>query len=501
MPRKKKDLKQVWEQKKEPIIVITNNNESKEPIGVYTSSTNESQIEVPWINVSSTRRKDKEPKVVEVECNNGFESLLALLETRVKLNNRNLVRKKLGFEWDFIDSYEHHNNGRIWLTWNPNIWNMKAIDKTDQLVHAEVFSNTWVFSHYLTIIYAQNQLVNRKKLWDDIDIISRCTTGPWICVGDFNNVLKVGDRIGGNKVHITEYMDMERMMNDSGLFEHETTGPFFTWSNRQTVNPICSKIDRVLINVVWFTAFPNSIVEVLNPYISYHSPLRIKMDTTQHTCRRKQRFKFLNCVTDHPDFLSVLRTNWIQHETGAPMYHLWKNLQRLQFYLKGLNWKTTEGIKNLKERRMQLEKAQNILKTDHINPALCQSVKHWTEEPRAKEDCIKLGDGNNSYFYAKLKAKNNQTHIKQLKNALGQTLTEPEDLEKEVLDFYTNLIGQTAPRRRHVDITLLRNGAQLNRDHKDSLTNNVAEEEIWQAVKSMGDNKAPGADGYTAKKI
>lgn len=37
----------------------------------------------------------------------------ALLETRVKLNNSSLVRKKLGYNWEFIDNYEHYNNGRI----------------------------------------------------------------------------------------------------------------------------------------------------------------------------------------------------------------------------------------------------------------------------------------------------------------------------------------------------------------------------------------------------
>lgn len=125
---------------------------------------------------------------------------------------------------------------------------MKVIDKTDPLIRTEVYSNTWTFSPFLTIIYAHNQIMNRKQLWNDITRLSRNINGHWICVGDFNNVLRVGDRIDGDEVHFNEYAGMEKMMTDSMLFEHDTLGPFFTWSNRQTSNPICSNIDRTLIN-------------------------------------------------------------------------------------------------------------------------------------------------------------------------------------------------------------------------------------------------------------
>ncbi|XP_058727142.1 uncharacterized protein LOC131598573 [Vicia villosa] len=179
--------------------------------------------------------------------------------------------------------------------------------------------------------------------------------------------------------------------------------------------------------------------------------------------------------------------------------------------MKGLAWRTTEGVRNLNESRLQLDKAHAILRSDPLNPELCNSVKTWTEEvlkqsdmeerilqQRAKEDCIKLGDGNNKFFYAKLKAKNAQTQIKQLQTATGRFISEPAELEEEVLDFYSNLIGQAAPSRTHVDISILRKGSQLTRDHQNILTRPVTEEEILIAVKSLGDNKSPGI-GYTGR--
>lgn len=101
------------------------------------------------------------------------------------------------------------------------------------------------------------------------------------------------------------------------------------------------------------------------------------------------------------------------------MYHFWKNLRGLQYKLKGLTWKSTEGVGNLKGSRLQLEKAHTLLAKDHLNQTLCQNVKFWTDkviknseleerilQQKLKGDWIVLGDGKTAYFYANLKAKN-----------------------------------------------------------------------------------------------
>lgn len=44
-------------------------------------------------------------------------SCVALIETRVRENNANKVRKVFGNNWMRMDNYEHHTNGQIWLMW------------------------------------------------------------------------------------------------------------------------------------------------------------------------------------------------------------------------------------------------------------------------------------------------------------------------------------------------------------------------------------------------
>src|SRR4051812_29258162 len=136
------------------------------------------------------------------------------------------------------------------------------------------------------------------------------------------------------------------------------------------------------------------------------------------------------------------------------MFRLWKKLIRLQSVMKVLNKSVTEEIRKIQVCRDKMDQAQQLLQSDIMNPEHCRMVKYWAEEllkqteleekvlkQKANIDWIQLGDGNNAYFYANLKAKNKQTTILSLKNQQGMIVTDYKDLEKEVLQFYRSLIG------------------------------------------------------------
>lgn len=61
-------------------------------------------------------------------------SLIALLETRVKVQNASAISSFLApsFSWEF--NYNNHPNGRIWLGWDPLIWTVNILLVSDQLI-------------------------------------------------------------------------------------------------------------------------------------------------------------------------------------------------------------------------------------------------------------------------------------------------------------------------------------------------------------------------------
>lgn len=69
-------------------------------------------------------------------------------------------------------------------------------------------------------------------------------------------------------------------------------------------------------------------------------------------------------------------------------------------------------------------------------------------------------------------------------------------LNKEVVEFYTNLVGTSSPVSPGVHIAALRRGKTLGWEKARSLIIPLTEAEIWKAVQGIGINKAPGVDGF-----
>ncbi|CAJ2644791.1 unnamed protein product [Trifolium pratense] len=193
------------------------------------------------------------------------------------------------------------------------------------------------------------------------------------------------------------------------------------------------------------------------------------------------------------------------------MYVLWRKLKRLQPILCGLNRRVTAGVQKIQDSRIKLEQAQHLLAGDLFNQEYIKDVKHWSDEiiqtteleekilmQKSKITWLKLGHGNNAYFHANIKGKNKQTGIYKLEDHNGRVLTDFKDIEKEVLRFYEDLVGTPSQRLLHVDVAAIRNGTQLQEIHQSSLTQPMTDQEIWNALKNIGDTKAPGIDGFKA---
>ncbi|GAU38712.1 hypothetical protein TSUD_396400 [Trifolium subterraneum] len=380
-----------------------------------------------WTTVSKGGRdRGKKPaSTTGPICDNGFETLVGkireissrlldlnpdiaiLIETRVKQNKAENIRNKLKLRGD-------------WLYW-------------------------------MTAIYAQNHLEKRRRLWKDIENIHAHQSGPWFLMGDFNNVLKSQDRIGGRTVTESEYRDLSTMMEITSLYEMDSTGDHYTWSNKQSDCAIYSQIDRVIVNLDWLQI--DYTLHVMHPSVSDHALLCLNNITGTRTTKRNH-FKFLNSTADLDGFLHAVATSWHQHISGRPMYVLWKKLQRLQPVLRQISKPLSDIKLHISQAREKLLKAQLNLSLD-----------------RMSADKIDVD---------------------------GTQITNQEEIEDEVLAFYNKLMGTADTDLLGIDITVMRDSPQLNTDQKGKLVAPITDKEIEAAMQSIGDLKSPGMDGYGA---
>jgi hypothetical protein len=117
---------------------------------------------------------------------------------------------------------------------------------------------------------------------------------------------------------------------------------------------------------------------------------------------------------------------------------------------------------------------------------------------KAKIDWLKLGDGNNRYFHVSIKAKQRQCEFRSIYREDGTMVTTHEDIEQEVLGLYGKLMGKADTNLMGIDIVAMRAGPQFTGDQREMLVSPIQEDEIYTALKSIGDLKAPGLDGYGA---
>src|SRR3954466_15156863 len=71
--------------------------------------------------------------------------IMMLLETRVKANKANKIREKIGLRGRYLDNYINHSNGRIWLYWNEDKYDIHLVTSTYQMLHCRVNETTGEF--------------------------------------------------------------------------------------------------------------------------------------------------------------------------------------------------------------------------------------------------------------------------------------------------------------------------------------------------------------------
>ncbi|RAL37786.1 hypothetical protein DM860_000480 [Cuscuta australis] len=233
----------------------------------------------------------------------------------------------------FINNSAHPLD-RIWVLWKPNKINITIKKWSDQWVHClgrRLDEHKEVF---ITFVYGHNEAARRVDLWKDLGTIASTCDKPWCIIGDFNSVLELDDRIGGNPVTIEETSDFKNCVQTCGLEEIPSEGSKYTWSNRQGCGRrIYSKIDRALANIDWFNCF-NTKILVKEEGLSDHSPLLMR---EIHTGKGNIPFKFCNMWLLDPLFPTLVEAVWQQRREGRYMHQLVCNLKDLKPGLRRLN--------------------------------------------------------------------------------------------------------------------------------------------------------------------
>jgi endonuclease/exonuclease/phosphatase family metal-dependent hydrolase len=109
---------------------------------------------------------------------------------------------------------------------------------------------------------------------------------PWICAGDFNEVLRLEEQLGGNDRSAVRMERFRTCLDDCGLADLGFSGYEYTWNNRREgADNIQARLDRAVCNSDFLEIFPATSVEHIMTEESDHLALLIRVADsiqTQH---------------------------------------------------------------------------------------------------------------------------------------------------------------------------------------------------------------------------
>ncbi|KAL7175699.1 hypothetical protein ACSBR2_029314 [Camellia fascicularis] len=206
------------------------------------------------------------------------------------------------------------------------------------------------FDCVIVNIYAPNEVLQRKKLWDSLVNLHSHYPNPW-CVGrDFNEIRFLSERKGCSRIE-KEMKEFNELVEQLELTDLPTLGRQYTWCNALEGDR-WSRIDRFLLDSPLLERF--SFEQWGLPRtISDQCPILLKEDDRDWGYKP---FKFINAWTKHPTFLAEVKKIWEDTQvTRWARFRLMRKLYFLRNHLRVWNREVFGNIDaNLKSAEQEL---------------------------------------------------------------------------------------------------------------------------------------------------
>lgn len=428
------------------------------------------------------------------------------LETKLEDCSRDRILRTRFPNWEFTSNFDVIKKGRILVMWQHARVELRILDISPQAIHCYITCKFSQLSYFATFVYGLYTVPARRCLWDKLVDVGSSMQLPWLVLGDFNCVLKPEEKICTNTPTAYDVQDFNDCCLALGLQDAPSSGCFFTWTD----GTAWCKLDRVLINKCLHSSGQRCEVDFPpSGGHSDHSPAIISI--FEQYCSGPRSFKFFNMWTAHPDFLPLVKEKWDIHVRGTSQFALCKKLKSLKGPLKELN-KSRFGLvsKRAREAKERLKDAQLAHHSDPSNVILkeealearksylflAEAERHFYIQ-RAKCEYLKLSDRNTRFFHDLVKRNATRNTITSVKLQNGQRTKTWAETTDQFVQFYSDLYGVDID-CRPVEFDIFSWGPILTSDVHAALTKDITCSEIKEAIFDIGDDKAPGPDGFTS---
>ncbi|GKB17442.1 hypothetical protein Tco_0851365 [Tanacetum coccineum] len=407
-------------------------------------------------------------------------SVCVILESHVVDSNLARICARVFRHWDWTSNGTCCDKGtRIILGWNHNDVDVVVITQDDQSIHTRLWLKAERKEVFCSFIYAHNKYTQRRALWRNLSMHKLYIRDrPWCLLGDFNAALFLEDSTAGRANIDISMREFCNCVEDIEVMDVQHMGLQFNWSQKpKGTNGILKKIDRIMANLAFNDQFAGAHA-IFKPYrISDHSP-------------------------------SVVKDRWAEHICGFHMFKVVKKLKSLKKPFRKLLYDKGNIHTNVSELRTKLDSIQTLLDSDPFNTTLREAEANYVVEfnqaalleerflqQKAKINWLKEGDANSAYFHKTVKSRVSRSRIDTITDVEGLVYIN-EAVPNVFVTHYETFLGM-AGETVHVNTSNLFKTC-LDEQVATDMVRMVTAQEVKEAIFSMGDDKSPGPDGYSA---
>ncbi|KAH0669595.1 hypothetical protein KY289_024088 [Solanum tuberosum] len=198
-------------------------------------------------------------------------AILVLLETRIGEHKR--LTKVLKFDSQ-IPSAATGLSGGIVIMWEKDLLKLSDISMTSQSIHVMV----------------QTELTN----------ISRSMKGDWVIWGDFSEILKASEKLGGRGINLSRVNAFQKCLDHCNMVDLGYKGRKYTWTNTREARQMFGQylLDHEILHVS-VTHIPRTK--------SDHCPLQLRLDNSLNS-GLDNPFRLEPVWCGHPTFQNLVKS-------------------------------------------------------------------------------------------------------------------------------------------------------------------------------------------------
>ena len=115
-----------------------------------------------------------------------------------------------------------------------------------------------------TGIYGHPETGQKHHTWTLMKRLATLSSLPWLCFGDFNEILMPFEKLGGNVRDVRMMFEFREAMRECELVDLGWKGQPFTWSNQRYGPHLTEeRLDRFLCNRSWGNFFQETVAKTL----------------------------------------------------------------------------------------------------------------------------------------------------------------------------------------------------------------------------------------------